>query len=388
MKNKLWLLQLPFILLCTYAFYVSELGVEGRIENATLRNTVLPMLKRVSTVFTDMKFHFRGERAPKNKIAVVEIDDASIEQIGRWPWHRDALGLLIDQTFKAGAKAVALDIVFSERDERVSDDLQKILVQNNLGNLKEQFETDFVLQKEIEAHPDNLVLGWSPDGHCQPLYEPNKEYCPLDAPELLKKLPEGLEKFAFDVQEPLKFDMMKTPLLSAPMILSNLPEYDKAAKYSGYFLSTPDPDGVVRRVPMVVMVNGRGYPSLPLVMAKVAMNESLELKLDDGLRVGGVRFGKSGRSVPVTPVGAVEVNFRGKGHTFQYVSALDVLAYDSNAKPEEGANRTLANAASPLDSLKDAFVFIGITAVGVNDIRAFPLIAHVPGVEAHANHPG
>ncbi len=59
--------------------------------------------------------------APKD-IVIVAIDDASVAQIGRWPWRRATHAALLDNLRKAGAKAVALDLVLTEPDQVAAGD--------------------------------------------------------------------------------------------------------------------------------------------------------------------------------------------------------------------------------------------------------------------------
>ena len=42
--------------------------------------------------------------SPQQEVVIVEVDSASLEKVGRWPWHRDATAYLIGKTFAAGAK--------------------------------------------------------------------------------------------------------------------------------------------------------------------------------------------------------------------------------------------------------------------------------------------
>ncbi|OFZ21735.1 MAG: hypothetical protein A2X94_15725 [Bdellovibrionales bacterium GWB1_55_8] len=383
MKNKLWFLQIPFILFFTLAFVVDELGVQGALENATLRETVFPTLRRVSGLFTDAKFKVRGPESPKNKVIIVEVDSRSIEAIGRWPWHRDATALLISQIMEAGAKVVGLDIVFSEPDQRVPDELKAILRQNKLGNIAEQFETDLFLESVIRQYADRLVLGWTSDQYCQPLYLGHDE-CAVAEPEVLETHPAGFEKFAYThFESPSGFDPTRTPLMSLLYFIANLPSYNAVAHHSGYLNVWPDPDSLVRRMSLLMMAGGRPYPGLALEMARVGLGEELQLKLDDQQRVESVMFAKSGKSIPVTPVGVMEVNFRGPGRTFPYISALDVLSDDDRLQGDEftGAFKNALKS----DVFKDAYVLIGVSALGVFDMRAFPFDSNVPGVEGHAN---
>ncbi len=47
-------------------------------------------------------------------VVIVAIDDPSIAQLGRWPWPRAVHAALLDRLREAGARAVALDILFTE----------------------------------------------------------------------------------------------------------------------------------------------------------------------------------------------------------------------------------------------------------------------------------
>jgi CHASE2 domain-containing sensor protein len=49
-------------------------------------------------------------------VVIVAIDDASIAQLGRWPWSRAVHAALLDRLRAAGARSVALDIIFTEPD--------------------------------------------------------------------------------------------------------------------------------------------------------------------------------------------------------------------------------------------------------------------------------
>lgn len=53
--------------------------------------------------------------APED-VVIVAVDDESIAQLGRWPWSRAVHAALLDRLRSAGAGAVALDILFTERE--------------------------------------------------------------------------------------------------------------------------------------------------------------------------------------------------------------------------------------------------------------------------------
>ena len=178
MKNKIWLFQIPIVAFFALCFQISELGVQGDLNKLVLREKIFPVLKTVTGWFTNLKFLARGPIEPKNKVVIVEIDGDAIAQLGRWPWHRDVTSFLVQKTFDAGAKVVGLDIVFSEPDTRVSEEMAKLLTDKGMAQVIPQFETDLVMQQIIKQYKSRLVLGWATDRWCQPSYS-SPELCPV-----------------------------------------------------------------------------------------------------------------------------------------------------------------------------------------------------------------
>ena len=53
-------------------------------------------------------------RTPSDRIAVIAIDDASLENIGRWPWSRDVLATMTERLAAAKVKVIGNTVLFSE----------------------------------------------------------------------------------------------------------------------------------------------------------------------------------------------------------------------------------------------------------------------------------
>jgi adenylate cyclase len=49
-------------------------------------------------------------------VRIVDVDEASLERLGQWPWPHTRLAALLDRLGGAGAAAVAFDVVFAEPD--------------------------------------------------------------------------------------------------------------------------------------------------------------------------------------------------------------------------------------------------------------------------------
>ncbi len=384
MKHKIWLFQIPLIILFAWAYWVHESGLHGKLQNTFLREWFYPKLVSIAGTHTNGKFFVRGPEKPKNKIIVVEVDNDSIEQYGRWPWHRNHTADLIQAILDSGAKHVALDMVFSEPDKRVDDRLETFLKEKKITVDLQSYETDLNLETILSFNPGKVTLGWMTPGHCQPAFTTKEpELCPVDNVELAF-MPKDMNKFALKkINYARPLDLRKLPLAYVPVILPNLEMYNKAASHAGFVDAFPDPDGYIRRAPLVLMgADGSLYPSVDLATAAAVLDDEVEVTLNEFQTIESMRFVKANRPIPVSPLGMMEVNFRGKEGTFQYVKAMEIMSPEKDARVV--INREIASIPKT-DLLKDAIVFIGVTAVGVFEMRAFPFDANTPGVEGHTN---
>jgi len=64
---------------------------------------------------------FRTPAAPGG-IVIVSVDEKSIAQVGRWPWDRRVMARLVEGIAAGGPKVIGIDILFSEKDEKESDE--------------------------------------------------------------------------------------------------------------------------------------------------------------------------------------------------------------------------------------------------------------------------
>jgi adenylate cyclase len=385
MSYKVWTVQLTLVALFASMFWITQMGEMGTLENEFLRNKVFPNVRTVQGTVTNIKFKLRGPRKPKNNIVIIDVDSESIDAMkeswGRWPWPRKVQAAMIKGTFDLGAKYVGMDIVFSEPENRIMPELEKFLVSKD-GRSDEliQFKGDYDFQQVIAEYADRLVLGWTTETNCQPLYQ---EQCALGIMDegVISEIPDSRNKFAIKkFNAPPEFDPSKTPIESLLYFIPNYEMFTDVALHSGTFNSTPDPDGYVRRAPLFMLAGNRLHPTLGVAMARMIKGDDLIVEANLDNKIDSVKWTKTGQIIPVTALGAMEINFHGPRHTFKYVHVSEVLGIF-----EDEASRTLASAKSAKDYLKDAIVFIGVSAAGLNDMRAFPFDSHVPGVEGHAS---
>jgi len=65
----------------------------------------------------DIRFRYLSTAPPNDRVVHIDIDDPSLEELGRWPWPRAQLAGIVDVLRQAGAAAVALDIIMPEPQE-------------------------------------------------------------------------------------------------------------------------------------------------------------------------------------------------------------------------------------------------------------------------------
>jgi len=283
-------------------------------------------------------------------VAIVDIDETSLERLGQWPWPRYRIARLLERIRQHGAAAVGLDMVFAEPDRTSLEALSREILRD-LGTRidltdfpSEALDTDRTLAATFTGGP--FVLGYQFDfetarGNACVLH-------PLRAAVLSGEDPPGVGG-----------------LFDATGAVCNLAGLSEAAGSSGFFNVTPDPDGILRRVPLVIRHKGALYPNLALALYLKARGGDVVLETGpegvEALRLDG-------RRVPLDRHGNLMVNFRGPRRTFPHLSAAGIL--DGTVDPSR---------------LKGKIVLLGTTAAGLKEIRTTPLDAAQPGVEIHAN---
>lgn len=174
---KMGLVVMAIFLYLSGRFYHSR--DKGEYQGAT---KVLNILHEKST---DLRMVARGEKKVSDKVALVVVDELSLEKLGRWPWSRDKIALMIDTLVKDGAKVIGFDAVFAEADKNQSlsilDKIQKAgpLSPEVEDLIKAEISTadkDAVLADAIKRNAAHLVMGAYWDGRLDD-NEPYQELC-------------------------------------------------------------------------------------------------------------------------------------------------------------------------------------------------------------------
>lgn len=303
----------------------------------------------------DLRLNLTMPNTVDNRVVIVDIDEKSLAEEGRWPWSRDRMALLMDKLFdRYQISVLGFDVVFAEKDESsglkvlqklAREELKEIApFQTALTKLKSKLDRDQLFANAIKGR--RIVLGY---------YFSSQDVSGVLPPPVF---PKGVFK-----NKPIHFTQWGG-------YGANLPELQASAASAGHFNTDPDIDGVSRRVPMLAEYNGAYYESLSLAMTRVLLGSPPVVAGFPGgadstslewLQIGPLK-------IPVDARVRALVPFRGKQASFKYIPAADVLR-----------DRI------PMEDLKNKIVLIGTSAPGLLDLRVTPVSVVYPGVEIHAN---
>ncbi len=292
------------------------------------------------------------------RIVIVDIDEKSLANIGRWPWSRNVVARMMDQLLDHYQVAVVgFDVVFAEPDTssglKELEALSRKELRNNtafrqvLAQTRGRLDYDRLLASRLQDRP--VVLG----------YYFNES--------VGKGLASGL--LPPPVLDATAFSGGVTAIPQKSGYGANIPVLQRAAGVGGHFNPDPDEDGVTRRVPMLTRFQGNYYESLSLAVLRAMFGQPEVAPgfppgvspMLEWLQVADIR-------IPVDSASTALIPYRGNQGSFLYLSAADVV---------QGKVRK--------ETLEGAIVLVGTTAPGLMDLRSTPVSSVYAGVEIHAN---
>ena len=323
------------------------------------------IITRLDAIYYDARLRLTMPGGIDERIAILDIDEKALGEIGRWPWDRETMAKLIAKLFdQYGIRLIGFDIVFAEPDE--SSGLKKLEAlakgrlkdstpfRSALTELRPQLDYDARFAKSMAGRDTILGFYFSDESGI------NNGALPSPV------LPKG------------SFEGRHISFTSWASYGGNLQEFQKNAAGAGHFNPLVDFDGVSRRVPLIAEFQGRYYESLALAMVRCYLGfppvvPGFPEGSDAGHAYSGMEWidlptQQGVLRVPVDENVAAIVPFRGYQGSFPYYSAADVLA--GRVDPEK---------------LRGRIVLMGTTAPGLKDLRVTPVGSVYAGVEVHAN---
>lgn len=333
------------------------------------------LVDRMDVFLYDMRMRVQsGEMDPR--IVIVDIDEKSLAEVGRWPWSRDIIARLVDKLDATyHVRTVAFDVIFSEPDTSSGYTTLESLANKELKDvagfrervraLKDTFDYDRRMAASLAERP--TVLG----------------YFLSNEPDAVTK---GLLPYPVFTTEELGGHVIDAPEYAS--YSGNLEILQGAAKAGGFMNPTPDSDGTIRRLPLLARVGDGYYESLALATARVGLGASRvkpvffteeetglsgQMHLEYGA-IKGIKLNTKPRTttIPLERNLTTLINYRGqggpRGGQFRYVPAVDVL-----------------QERIPVEELEDRIILVGTTSAGLKDLRSAPVSIDYPGVEMHAN---
>jgi adenylate cyclase len=358
---------------------------------------VADFVNRMELSTLDTRYQFRGRMRTDPRIIIVDVDQESQEQLGRWPFPRIHFAHLLDALREDGARVVAFDMTFSKPDETVLP-LQELsgdlLAQQKKGRAvgsavfstiegkEKQYNYDQQVAAAIQRFGD-VVLG------SYFLY--TKADLAGVSSQSLDEYANQIAYFPFPQVRPLSSAHGESDRVKAIQYyedLNYLPrgaeantaiftEAVAAKKGVGFFNVFLDADSVVRHLPLAIpygrdpdRANWDFYASLEVQAVRLYLglsDEQVALTYGSG-GIVGVEFGKR-IFVRTDEISRLLVNYHGPVRTYPYVSFANV-----------------ALKKFPPGTFKDKIVLVGASATGIGDLRATPFGGiDFPGTEIHAN---
>ncbi|MEK7389145.1 MAG: adenylate/guanylate cyclase domain-containing protein [Elusimicrobiota bacterium] len=271
---------------------------------------------------------FRLLSAPERhdpSIVLVMVDQSSLDHFEKehvyWPWPRSLYAAVLNYLKAGGARAVVFDVLFTSPSPiGQSEDVAFAKAVKNFGPV--------VMAMETGSKADALRAKAPP------------------------------ERFAVRVGSTLAGSAGVRRSARLPV-----PEIAKASLLLGDVKVKTDFDGINRRVPLVVSMDGRFYPTLPAAAAMAASGKTVE-DFNAPLAGGGMLVRFHGKSLTDDP----------RWKTYDSYQIGDLLL--SWQALEEKRRPALAP-----EVFKDKIVFIGLSAAGLLDNRPSPIAPVFAGTD-------
>lgn len=298
--------------------------------------------QKLSTWYFDRLLALNPRTCQELPVSIVDIDDASLEAIGQWPWPRRRIAELVHRIGEAGAAVIVLDMVFSESDRFSA---------GSLVNIWPEAQTAVGGIPDFDQELANTLSSYDTVGATALVGEPNN------------KLPSTKAGFAMLGNVPMNY----LPIFQGALI--NIPVIEGALSGIGSISTIPGDDSFVRSVPLVQLLHEKRIPGLIAEAVRVVQGaDTFILKSDPAWLAAGdiADFTIGGLSVPMTRDGQMRMHF--SRCPPEIISAKSLLSKNTNNSV----------------GLENKIVLIGSSAAVLGDVVTLPSGQMIPGVQVQA----
>ena len=329
----------------------------------------ISFVQSLDNIIYDTKLRAVMPRTLDSRIVIVDVDEKSLSEIGRWPWSRHKLAELTHELFENQKIALlGFDLVFAEPD-----------TSSGLQELKRLAESDLSADKVFQSKLKELAPSLNFDEQFAQALEHRNVVLSYYFTSDSQGRTNGVLPKPVITQKSLNATPFRATLWDG--YGSNIETIAAAAPKAGFFNAIADTDGVVRSVPLMASFKGNYYESLSLALYRATMNSPAVIPSYtnavvsnnvESIKLVDADSTARTKTIKVDDRAAVLVPYRGlggaAGGSYQYISATDVLNKRISAR-----------------ELNGKIVLVGSSAPGLLDLRITPVGQTYPGVETHAN---
>ncbi|CAB5154774.1 Protein kinase [Olavius algarvensis associated proteobacterium Delta 3] len=311
----------------------------------------------------DVMMGFRSDPESSSEIVMVDIDDDSIEKLGRWPWPRTLIAEGIDKINAGNPRVIGLNFVFSEPEDSSGlqelRDLEQIIRSASADTPGVPFDPILVAVMASQQRLDN-------DGK---LAEALKTSGNVVLPVVLKdttiavsgELPsEALaDQSIRNVSNPEGFQV---PV--GTEVIMPIPDFLEASRGVGHINLAYDMDGTARRERLLYEYRGLYIPSYTLRLAATVLNlkpQQVRAEVGSSVTLGTIE-------IPTTFFSELLVSFKGPRGSFKQYAFFDVI-----------------NEKVPASVFRNKIVLVGASATGIMNPLSTPVDPTMPVGEFSAN---
>jgi serine/threonine-protein kinase len=250
-----------------------------------------------------------------NVVAIVNIDDKSIKQLGPWPWPRQLIAEMINILKNNGAKLIALDLLFSEKERNLGlqeiRELQKAIEERSGTSTKDPSLSKNLSDIESRLDSDRLLIKAVKEGGI--IYLPLIGSFGKYDTELV--LPED----SFVKKNSLKTKAPFAGIVPVGQLATPFSELAENSRGLGHINLPPNKASQGQTHLLFIDYRSNIIPSMPFRLSLDFLNKKAEEAIVPGK---GIKLKDT--LIPASN-GELLIKFKGTGRSFPFYSFVDIL---------------------------------------------------------------